>query len=104
MSTTTTEKQPLFELRRVVATPGALAALEEADQRPEEFLARHVAGDWGEVSEKDKPENDFSVENGFRILSSCRTNKGVKFWIIPEHDRSVTTNLTDGFLDPGQTC
>ncbi len=60
MSTTETGKQPPFELGRVVATPGALAALEEADQRPEEFLARHVAGDWGEVSEEDKQENDGS--------------------------------------------
>ena len=93
MSTTKTEKQPLFELGRVVATPGALAALEEADQRPEEFLARHVAGDWGEVSDEDKQENDFSVENGFRILSSYRTRKGVKFWIITEYDRSVSTLL-----------
>ena len=94
MSTLKAEKQPLFELGRVVATPGALAALEAADQRPEEFLARHVAGDWGEVPEEDKQENDFSVENGFRILSSYRTNKGAKIWIISEHDRSVTTILT----------
>ena len=94
MSTLKAEKQPLFELGRVVATPGALAALEAADQRPEEFLARHVAGDWGEVPEEDKQENDFSVENGFRILSSYRTRKGAKIWIISEHDRSVTTILT----------
>ena len=38
-----------FPLGRVVATPGALSALEKAEQLPAEFLDRHVNGDWGEV-------------------------------------------------------
>lgn len=86
-------KRPLFPLGHVVATPGAMAALEDADQLPWDFLGRHQRGDWGVVPEEDKQENDFSVENGFRILSSYLTSKGVKFWIITEHDRSVTTLL-----------
>jgi hypothetical protein len=39
----------LFTLGHVVATPGALAALEKAGQQPGDFLARHADGDWGEV-------------------------------------------------------
>ena len=39
----------LFTLGHVVATPGALAALEKAGQQPGDFLARHANGDWGEV-------------------------------------------------------
>jgi hypothetical protein len=35
-------KQPAFELGQIVATPGALAALQKAGQQPGEFLARHV--------------------------------------------------------------
>ena len=35
----------VFGLGRVVATPGALAALARAGQGPAEFLARHGAGD-----------------------------------------------------------
>ena len=88
-----TEKKPLFALGQVVATPGALTALVEAEQGPEEFLVRHVTGDWGLVPEEDKRENDYSVANGLRILSSYETKLGVKFWIITEHDRSVTTFL-----------
>ena len=87
------DKEPLFPLGRVVATPGAIAALDEAEQSPQEFLDRHVTGDWGLVPEEDKKENDWSVENDARILSSYLTSKGVKFWIITEHDRSVTTLL-----------
>ena len=56
-----TKQQPLFSLGQVVATPGALAALEKAGQTPLEFLARHVRGDWGELSEEDCKENQFSL-------------------------------------------
>lgn len=34
-----------FPLGRVVATPGALRALEKAELLPAEFLDRHVNGD-----------------------------------------------------------
>jgi len=45
----------LFPLGQVVATPGALRALEKADnKRPMSFLDRHVNGDWGDVPEVDK--------------------------------------------------
>ncbi len=36
---------PLFPLGQVVATPGALAALEKAGQLAQEFLSRHAHGD-----------------------------------------------------------
>jgi hypothetical protein len=84
---------PKFPLGRVVATPGALGALEEANQNPSEFLGRHQSGDCGELCEEDIRENEFSVLNGFRILSAYRTRLDVKIWIITEADRSATTFL-----------
>jgi type IV secretory pathway ATPase VirB11/archaellum biosynthesis ATPase len=71
-----TERKPLFDLGQLVATPGALAALEKSGQSPMDFISRHVTGDWGELSEDDRKENQFSVEKGFRILSSYKTNAG----------------------------
>ena len=47
----------------------------------------------GDLSEEDQNENDYSLENGFRLLSSYRTNAGDKLWIITEADRSATTLL-----------
>jgi len=82
-----------FSLGRVVATPGALKALEETNQNPFEFLARHQAGDWGEICEEDRRENEFSVRNGFRILSAYRTRNNTRIWVITEADRSATTLL-----------
>ena len=84
---------PRFSLGQVVATPGAMEALEEAKQRPDEFLRRHVAGDWGDVDAHDRKENENSVEGGFRILSAYATAKGTKLWIITEADRSSTCLL-----------
>ena len=83
----------LFELGRIVATPGALQALEAAGQQPAEFLDRHVSGDWGELEDEDKQENDFSLRNDLRILSAYTTSAGEKIWIITEADRSATTLL-----------
>jgi hypothetical protein len=80
-----------FPLGHVVATPGALRALEKAEQLPAEFLDRHVNGDWGEVPEADKQENELSVEQEFRILSAYTTSAGDQIWILTEADRSATT-------------
>lgn len=86
-------KQPLFALGKIVATPGALDALLQAGQTPEQFLLLHQLGDWGIVDEVDKKENDFSVQEGLRILSAYRLATEVKIWVITESDRSVTTIL-----------
>jgi hypothetical protein len=84
---------PLFCLGQVVATPGALAALQAAGQDALELLRRHQSGDWGEVPAEDKQENDFSVQYGYRILSAYTLCTGIRVWLITEADRSVSTVL-----------
>lgn len=86
-------KGPLFPLGQVVATPGALAALEEAGQIPQEFLHRHVVGDWGDLDPHDLQANELAVRYGNRILSAYSTKNGTRLWVITEYDRSVTTLL-----------
>jgi hypothetical protein len=82
-----------FPLGRVVATPGALEALASAEQSPLEFLQRHASGDWGELDDADRRENEFSLDKRLRLLSAYRTKLEEKLWIITEADRSVTTLL-----------
>jgi len=84
---------PLFPLGQIVATPGALAALEGAKQSAGFFLARHAGGDWGELEPTDGAENEYSVAHGLRLLSSYHTDAGETLWIITEADRSATTLL-----------
>jgi len=88
-----TERKPLFDLGQLVATPGALAALEKTGQNAIEFLARHVTGDWGEIPEEDKKENQLSLDRGFRLMSSYRTTANDVVWVITESSRSHTTLL-----------
>jgi hypothetical protein len=85
--------KPLFPLGRVVATPAAIDALARANQYSHYFLNRHAGGDWGEIENEDKVENKYSLQHGFRILSSYTTATGEKLWIITEADRSSTTLL-----------
>lgn len=93
-----TQSKPLFSLGQVVATPGALDALDKAGQAPSEFLDRHVHGDFGDLEEEDIEANQESLKDGSRILSSYRTTLNEKVWIITEASdedghRAATTLL-----------
>lgn len=82
-----------FRLGQVVATPGALEALENAGQMVNDFLDRHARGDWGELSDEDWQANEQALQDNSRLLSAYTTATGEKIWIITEWDRSVTTLL-----------
>lgn len=86
--------RPKFPLGQVVATPGALKALNDSGQTPDFFLNRHVQGDWGEVCDEDKQSNDEALTTGERLLSAYRTLKNECIWIITEADRSSSCLLT----------
>jgi hypothetical protein len=91
-----TNKQPTitrFALGRTFITPGAEEALQIAGQTAIEFLRRHMSCDWSELTDDDPHENEFSLREGFRVLSTYHTSKGQKVWIITEADRSSTTIL-----------
>lgn len=81
-----------FPLGQVVATPAALALLERLQENPATFLARHRQGDWGDVSDDDRKENDRALLAGTRLFSSYQIGDQA-IWIITEADRSATTIL-----------
>ena len=80
-----------FPLGRTVITANAQAQLPASEVFSS--LQRHYAGDWGDVEKDDWQENELSLAKGFRLFSVYHTAGGVKFWIITEADRSVTTIL-----------
>jgi hypothetical protein len=83
----------LFAPGSVVATPGALEALRASGDDPLVLLKRHLNGDWGDVDEHDRRENELSVQRGWRILSCYALKDGTRIWLITEADRSCTTFL-----------
>jgi len=80
-----------FPLGQTVATPNALSRLTHEDVL--KALARHAAGDWGDVGPEDWQENELSLREGFRLWSVYRSAAGETFRIITEADRSSTTVL-----------
>jgi len=81
----------LFPPGQIVATPGALDLAEQGIDLFA-FLKRHLSGDWGDLCSEDIAENNFSLQQGNRLLSSYDTPFG-KLGVITEADRSVTTFL-----------
>jgi len=83
-----------FDLGRVLTTPGAEQAMNEAGISYESLLSRHAAGDWGDLDEDDKRANDLALASGEdRIFSAYRLLTGETVWLITEADRSATTAL-----------
>ncbi len=90
--------EPLFPLGRIVMTTNLQGQLQETDSAGWEeelqgLIRRHVTGDWGDLDQEDRQENQLSLEKGFRIFSAYNTDAGIRLYIITEADRSYTTCL-----------
>jgi len=89
------ESRPLFELGRVVATPGALRVFQDTNADICAYIRRHHFGDWGDLDLEDQEANTAALVHGTRILSAYKVPPSdEKIWIITEADRSATTVLT----------
>lgn len=80
-----------FRLGRLMSTPGALERVPSGEML--QALRRHVSGDWGNVCSEDAEANEAAVNARARLLSAYTTSAGLRFWIITEADRSLTTVL-----------
>lgn len=88
---------PLFELGRIVATPGAIESC--PNERLLACLALHVKCDWQHSPPEDRKANFDALFSQDRILSvypidpaqPCAGDN--RIWIITEADRSATTFL-----------
>ena len=85
--------EPRFATGQLMATPGAIARLEQAGVSVFDLLVRHTAGDWGEdVGSEDRQANEAALRYGNRVMSAYRVGN-VRIWAITEADRSATTFL-----------
>ena len=86
-----------FRLGKLMMTVGVNDKVAENSEFAEfltKSLARHVTGDWGDMSKEDVAENNLALKEGnLRIFSAYENSNLPKIWIITEADRSVTTIL-----------
>lgn len=86
-----------FELGQICAT----SRIDNKMKNDENFarfvmssLYDYTTCNWGEMDEEDWMTNDYSLENGERLMGVyIQPDTNVKIWIITEWDRSVTTIL-----------
>ena len=83
--------ETLFPLGQCVITANANDTLHPEDVKL--ALDRHARGDWGELCEHDRKENEVGLAQGLRLFSRYQGRCGTYFYVITEHDRSVTTVL-----------
>lgn len=97
------EKEPkfvrpygLFYMGRLVFTRGVndlVAENEEFAKFVRGSIGRHSRGDWGDLPEEDKKENEYALGRHLRLFSAYIKPPLRKIWIITEADRSATTIL-----------
>ena len=87
---------PKFSPGQIVATPGALAVMEEHQCQPLSLLVRHLSGDWGVVPTEDAEMNDLALKTGGRLLSSYLIGPEVRIWLIT--DQCETGNISTYLL------
>ena len=87
----TPSEGPRLDLGQTVITPAAASVLQTHEVLA--ALRRHVIGDWGELGPEDWAANNRALIAGERVLSAYRSRTGIRFWIITEAGREVTTVL-----------
>lgn len=98
-----TRLKPLFRPGRLLVASTALTALRANGIPVVSVLLRHVAGDWGSLSDEDCQQNDLSIAAGLRLISLYRLPDQTRILVITEWDRSNTTieSLEDVVPDSG---
>jgi hypothetical protein len=119
MATVAEKAKPKFKLGRTVITKGAESELEKIvvpkipktmagemlevakailiKESMRTMLLRHIVGDFGDMCAEDTELQNkaltFEGTDGQERMMSEYKIKGIRFWVITESDRSVTTLL-----------
>ena len=78
-------------LGEVVISPGAALKLPAAEITA--AIQKHRHGDWGELDFEDSQLNDLRLQEGGPIASIYRASNAVRFYVLTESSRAITTVL-----------
>ena len=84
---------PVLEAGRVFTGPAAQTVLTADEIKT--ALTRHVQGDWGILEAEDRRQNMRALAAGHPLQSVYQSTRGVRFWVVTEADRSLTSVLLD---------
>jgi hypothetical protein len=80
-----------FDPGQIETTPNAITIIPHDEIQA--ALSRHMSGDWGTLDNEDRASNERGLANGGRLFSEYHSKEGIKFWIITDADRAMTTVL-----------
>lgn len=81
----------LFELGNVEILPEAAAALKANNVTATALLSRHRQGDWGDMDEAERQNNDAGIENEVQLYSLYILKDGSEVLVETAGDRSFTS-------------
>ncbi len=87
--------EPLFIPKERIYTQGVLQLVDEepdGDIFITRIMARHVRGDWGDIGNQEKAENEQALTKGGQLFSAYDYGDK-RIWIITSADRLVMTIL-----------
>jgi hypothetical protein len=79
-----------FEVGEIVITPAASSALDANGQTLERLLARHRAGDWGDVSPQVREVNDRGLAERYNLQSAYVLADGRRIVVVTNCQRTAT--------------
>ena len=91
-----------FRLGQIVATPGALEALQRNNITAFDYLRRHASGDWGALCEEDKLANEEAITSGARLMSAYFLPDETKVWVITEAADDAGNRMATTLLLPDE--
>ncbi len=86
--------EPKFSLGNVFITSNGSDLVRSGRLQLQEYLDRHMAGDWGDCSEIEKKFNDEALSAGSgRLFSVYHVDAKITLWVITETDPRSTMIL-----------
>ena len=98
------------ELGQLVATPGALALMEQTKTNPALLVSRHLHGEFGDICQEDRALNEQALIDGSRLMSVYRLVSPETLAATPSKNRSnlpTVWMITEAVGDDGRrasTC
>ena len=96
-----TERCARFPLGEVSTTRSAFERLHALGLAPADLIARHQAGDWGDVDDRNRARNEESLCKEKRFLSSYDIEEE-RFWVLTTASPSRTMAFLPGDEPPGR--